>query len=134
MDFASPIYSLRAGVQTTSAPSGGIFVEPNPQTIPAPAHPRFTSARQAGRPIPLMSLLTKLFPFGNDVAIKMPALRALNGLSPDLTPALSSKERGKRSQRPWKNPRLDWPDGRSQNRKRPTAVPSPGGEGQDEGG
>src|SRR5712672_576333 len=34
----------------------------------------------------------------------------------------------------WKNPALDWPDGQSRKPKRPLAIPSPGGEGQGEGG
>ena len=48
--------------------------------------------------------------------------------------ALSSKERGNRLPSLGKIPTLDLSDDHSQNQKRVIVIPSPGGEGQDEGG
>jgi len=49
-------------------------------------------------------------------------------------PGLLPRGKEKRPPCPLKNERRDWSDGLSRIRKRAKAVPSPGGEGQDEGG
>jgi hypothetical protein len=51
-----------------------------------------------------------------------------------LIPAFSPKEKENRAPSLWKYQRRDWPDSQPKNQNRTSAVPSPGGEGQDEGG
>jgi hypothetical protein len=51
-----------------------------------------------------------------------------------LTQTLSPRRGLSRSSRLWKYGQRDWPDGLEGKRKRAPAVPSPGGEGQGEGG